>query len=191
MPADLLFLGLFNQLNGSMHPAMVPLVRRAWLALSSALVGSGIIMLLSYFRVMRKIDEEPDILPSFRWGAWLPHFGGSLKTALVLFSSRALLRSRQHRVLLSFYFGIGLAIVLAYVRTPLKQRLSTSGSQSTQIDAAFLAASILMLFIAFAGLRIVSVIPIDLRANWIFRVTQVRTPRKYSTLSAYPGCCLA
>jgi hypothetical protein len=173
------FLGLFNQLNGSMHPAMVPLVRRAWLALSSALVGSGIIMLLSYFRVMRKTVEEPDILPSFRWGAWLPHFGGSLKTALVLFSSRALLRSRQHRVLLSFYFGIGLAIVLAYVRTPLKQRLSTSGNQSTQIDAAFLAASILMLFIAFAGLRTVSVIPIDLRANWIFRVTQVRTPRKY------------
>jgi hypothetical protein len=173
------FLGFFQQLNGSMHPTMIPLARRAWFALATALFGSGAIVLLAYFRVMRKVVEEPDILPSSRRFRWSPSFGESLKTALVLFSTRALLRSRQHRVLLSFYFGVGLAIVLAYIRTPLKQRVLTSPAHPAEIDVAFFAASVIMLFLAFFGLRIVSVIPIALRANWIFRVSQVRTPRKY------------
>lgn len=176
---DYWFLGLFQQLNGSMEAATIPLARRAWFALAGASLCSVVVALLAYFRTMRKIVEEPDILPRAPLFALSPGFGGSLKTALTLFSIRVLFRSRQHRVLLSFYFGIGLAIVFGYISTPLHQRFSASVNQGAGIDAAFLSASILMLFIAFIGLRIVSAIPIALRANWIFRVTQVREPRQY------------
>jgi hypothetical protein len=88
------FLGLFQSLNGSMHPAMAPLVKRAWIGLTIALFGAGTAFLLSYFRTLRKIVEEPDILPGSRTWHWAPRFGSLLDTAVVLFSIRTLLRSR-------------------------------------------------------------------------------------------------
>src|ERR1700683_5299166 len=105
------FLGLFQALNGSMHPAMAPLARRAGLGLALAIAGAGVAFLLSYFRTLRKIVEEPDIVPGVRGVNWLPRFGNSLETAVVQFSIRTLLRSRQHRVILAFYLGIGFALV--------------------------------------------------------------------------------
>ncbi len=183
------FLGLFQELNGSLHPTMVPLARRACIALACALSGSGIVVFLSYFRVMRTVMEQPDILPGSRSGSQPLKPGGSLPTALLRFSTRVLLRSRQHRVLVSFYFGVGLAAVLAMVRTPLRERALRTGSQSGAIDPAFLAASVLMLCLWLFGLRIVSAIPLSLRANWIFQVTQTRQAHVY--LNAIRLCWLA
>jgi len=90
------FLGLFQQLNGS--PALAPLAMRAWIGLSVALGGTAAAYALSYFRTLRKIAEEPDIVPGSGGAHWLPKFGNSLETAVVQFSIRTLLRSRQHRV---------------------------------------------------------------------------------------------
>ena len=47
--------------------------------------------------------------PASRRTSWLPRFGNSVATAIVHFSIRTLLRSRQHRVMLAFYLGIGFA----------------------------------------------------------------------------------
>ena len=182
------FLGLFHELEGSIDPTMVPLARRAWIALAAALAGSGAAAFLSYFRVMRAVVEEPDIVSRPRGRRWSAKPGGSLTAALLLFSTRALFRSRQHRVLLSFYLGVGVAIVLTYVRTPLTQRALTSSAHPEVVDPAFLAASVLMLLLSFFGLRVVSAIPVTLRANWIFQISQTRSARRY--LDAVGTCWL-
>ena len=57
------FLALFNQLNGSMHPTLVPLAKRAWIGLGVSGLGACTALLLCYFRLMRKMVEQPDILP--------------------------------------------------------------------------------------------------------------------------------
>ncbi|HEV8493903.1 MAG TPA: hypothetical protein VGR76_16615 [Candidatus Angelobacter sp.] len=57
------FLGLFEQLKGTMLPEFVPLTRRAWMALAVTCGGVVVTVLLSYVRAMRKTLEEPDILP--------------------------------------------------------------------------------------------------------------------------------
>ena len=57
------FLALFNQLNGSMDPVLVPLARRAWTALGVSALGACAALLLCYFRLMRKMVEQPGILP--------------------------------------------------------------------------------------------------------------------------------
>ena len=62
-------------------------------------------MLLCYNRLMGKIVEQPDILPQMRSVSWAPRFGHPLTEALTLFSMRTLLRSRQHRMIFSFYLG--------------------------------------------------------------------------------------
>ncbi|MCI0363073.1 MAG: hypothetical protein L0219_04280, partial [Phycisphaerales bacterium] len=115
------FLGLFQELNGSMHAAMVPLARRAWVGLALAGFGAAAAYVLSYFRTLRKIVEEPDIMPGSRGLRWLPRFGNSLETAVAQFSVRTLLRSRQHRVMLAFFLGIGFAIMILFMKAPAQQ----------------------------------------------------------------------
>ena len=105
------FLGLFDQLNGS--PALSGLARRGWIALGVAAAGAAIAYALSYFRTIRRIVEEPDIVAAAR--GFVPlRFGSALTNAIVGFSCRTLLRSRQHRVMLAFYAGIGFAIVIFF-----------------------------------------------------------------------------
>jgi hypothetical protein len=164
------FLALFNQLNGSMHPALAPLVRAAWMGLAVSAVGACAALLLCYFRMMRKLVEQPDILPAPRSRSWSPQFSDPLTTAITCFSLRTLLRSRQHRMILSFYLGIGITCVVGYV----KIILGGFGSASS-----FLLASIVLMVLAVVALRAVSSVPISLRANWIIRITQIRPAVDY------------
>ncbi|HEX3572654.1 MAG TPA: hypothetical protein VHU44_17685 [Acidobacteriaceae bacterium] len=168
------FLGLFQQLNGSMNPAFLPLARRAWMALEASGVGAGLVLLFSYFRMMPRIVEQPDILPRSRGISWPSNAGDSLKTAMTLFVMRTLLRSGQHRMILSFFSGIGLAIVVGYVTF-----FDGWGSKTKGLSIAFAIASILILVFVIVGIRAVAAIPISLSANWIIRVTQVRPSSAY------------
>lgn len=156
-----------------MQPAFAPLATHAWIGLAIATIGAVVAYLLSYLRTLRKIAEQPDILPGSGRRNWLPSFGGSLRTAIALFSLRTLLRSRQHRVILSFYLGVGFAVVLAYVRPGLGHQDSSHGTATADASLPLLIASILMMSIAVLGVRIVFSMPIVLRANWTFRVTEI------------------
>lgn len=169
------FLGLFNQLNGSMHPELVPLAHRAWLALLFSALAALAAMLLSYFRTLPRIVEQPDILPGSRSFGFANLLGSSLSGVITLFSLRTLLRSRQHRMILSFYVGIGLTIILGFIHT----RFVRSGSPNSYANTTFLLASILTVSLTVLALRVVIAIPITLRANWIFRATQVRPAHRY------------
>jgi hypothetical protein len=171
------FLGLFNQLNGSMHPELAPLAHRAWSALALSALGAIAALLLSYFRMLPRIVEQPDILPAarsqyFGLGYLL---GTSLACVITLFSLRTLLRSRQHRMILSFYVGIGLTIILGFIHT----KFVRTGTPHPGVNTTFLLASILTVSLTVLALRVVIAIPITLRANWIFRITQSRPSYKY------------
>ncbi len=70
------FFGLFQQLNGVSTPeAFTMLARRAWIGLAGSLGGAGAAYLICYFRTLRKIAEQPDILPGSAGLRWLPRFG--------------------------------------------------------------------------------------------------------------------
>ncbi len=169
------FLGLFQELNGSMHPALAPLVWRAWTGLAITSCGAGVTFLLSYFRTLRKIVEEPDIAPGAHAIRWLPRFGNSLATAVVQFSIRTLLRSRQHRVMLAFYLGAGFAIVILIVQAD-----AAHGHHVTDpASPALLFASLVMMCVSIVGTRVVFSMPLALRANWILRSTEIRGPLQY------------
>jgi hypothetical protein len=169
------FLALFNQLNGSMDPVLIPLAKRAWIGLGVSALGACMALLLCYFRLMRRMVEQPDILPQTRFASWSPQFGDSLTGAITRFSMRTLLRSRQHRMILSFYLGIGVTIVVGYVKATNRGFGSTRGT----ISNSFLFVGILMMILTALALRVVASIPISLPANWIIRVTQVRSAKDY------------
>ena len=164
------FVGLFQQLNGTLHPSMRPLAERAWLGLAAAMAVTAVAYGLSYLRTMRQIVESPDIVPVSRGGAWLPRFGGAFETAVVRFSIRSLLRSRQHRVIFAFYLGIGFALSILLLKAPAAQQLAAESADSGgEAYMTLIAASILMLALAMIGARVTFALPLDLRSNWIFR----------------------
>jgi hypothetical protein len=175
------FFGLFQQLNGSMLPAFTPLGKRAWIGLAVAIFSGGTSVLMAYLRTMGRIVEEPDIMPGAHKTLWSPRFGALLETAIVSFSIRTLLRSRQHRVLLSFYLGTGFAIVLAYVQASLGLQRLLHRAASGAVDISFLVASLWIICFAILGVRLVISMPHALRANWIFRMTGIRKVAVYQS----------
>ncbi len=172
------FLALFNQLNNSMHPAFTLLAQRAWIGLALSISGAISTLLLSYFRNMRKIVEEPDIVPGKPGAYWTPRLGSALQTAMLLFSLRSLVRSRQHRIVLAFYLGVGFAIALSCLNIPAaRQDLSNPALHPASVR--FLISTIVMMCFAVAGVRVAFSLPISLSSNWILRITQIHPSQDY------------
>jgi len=167
------FFALLNQLNGTLSRALTWLAVRAWIGLAVAICGAAASLLLCYVRTMRKTIEEPDLVPGVHGLLWMPRFGGSLQTAVALFSVRSLTRSRQHRVAFAFYlaFVFGLALSL------LRGELSSAGRSEVTVD--LLMSTFMMMTFAVFGLRSVFALPVSLTANWVLRTTQVRSPEAY------------
>jgi hypothetical protein len=163
------FLGLFQQLKGS--PALSVLAGRAWVGSAALISVTALAYSLSYFRMLRKIVEEPDIAPSAGGARWLPRFGNALETAIGQFSVRSLLRSRQHRIILAFYLGVGFALNVLLFKAPATRTIVGGPGP---VSAPMLASTILLMLLSVVGMRIVFAMPLDLKANWIFRIAPFR-----------------
>jgi CubicO group peptidase (beta-lactamase class C family) len=183
------FLGLFQQLNGS--PALPELARRAWIAIAVAFGATASAYTLAYLRTLRKIVEEPDITPAAAFRSWLPRFGNRFATAIGQFSVRTLLRSRQHRLLLAFYLGIGFAAAILF-----KKSDEAPGATDAVPQLSALCSTMVMMILWVVGIRVVFSLPIDMRANWIFRTTptppqpqgMIARRRALYMLSVLPVC---
>lgn len=169
------FLGLFQSLNGALPPMLAPLSERAWIGLAVSLAGTVCAYTICYFRTLPKIAEQPDILPAHRSLQWLPRWGTPLQTAVGHFAVRTLFRSRQHRVILSFYLGISLGLAFFISEAPF---LREEGLSSKSL----VVLSFLLMYSAVIGVRSVFSLPLELRANWIFRV--VPPPQSLECLAA-------
>lgn len=154
------FLALFQRLNGVLEPTLAPLAQRGWAALGLVGIGTVAAYLLAYARTVRGIAEEPEIVPGWRAGLKLPRIGSQFSSVVVQFSVRTLARSRQHRLLTAFYLGVGFAITILYMKTPAMRQFMGLGLP---------ASSVVLLAAWMMGLRAVFAIPLDLRANWMFR----------------------
>lgn len=167
------FLGLFQILNDSSDEITGPLAGRAVQGLALVTFTAFSTCLLSWFRSFSRIIEEPDIVR--RHLAWLslPRFGNPLTTAIVHFSLRTMLRSRRHRLLMAFYLGIGFGIMTLFLWLPRSQQTLAS------LPLRQIFASIVMVCICLIGTRVIFGIPFELKANWIFRLTQVLPPDRY------------
>jgi CubicO group peptidase (beta-lactamase class C family) len=171
------FLGLFHELNGSMHPVLGPLASRAWIALGASAFVAAAAHALSWMRTLRQIVEQPEISSGPRSVRWLPRFGTQAQTAIGQFAIRTLARSRQHRLILAFYWGIGLAVTIfllqaVEVNPPLPD--GPANQMSHEANTSLLAASVVMLALAIVGVRVVFALPLQLPANWIFRSVGVQ-----------------
>jgi hypothetical protein len=192
------FWSLFQTLNGTGGPVFMKLASRAGIGLAIAILGPAAAFLLSYLRTLRKITEEPDIMPTTRGGVWLPRFGDGPLTAIAQFNIRTLFRSCQHRLILSFFFGFAFAILVLCMKGP-PARSELAGTASwRQPNAPLTASSIVMMALVVIGMRVAFAMPTELRANWIFRTANFvhltdclkATRRSLFVLAVAPVCMI-
>ncbi len=167
------FFALFNQVSGTLPAAFAWLAWRGWIGLGVAVSGATASLLLCYLQTMKKTVEEPDLAPGARAWGWTPRVGSALQTSIVLFSFRSLTRSRQHRVVLAFYFSVVFAIGISLLRGEM------SAPAFLPITPQFIIPTILMMTFSVIGMRNVFPLPVSLTANWVLRTTQLSPPEKY------------
>jgi hypothetical protein len=172
------FLGLFQLLNGSMHPVMQPLATLAIGGLCCAAVLSLLVNGLTYPRRLRQIVEEPELSPRLTRRSWTPRLGPPTASAIFQFVCRTLSRSRQHRLLLALYVGAALSTVVLLIKTGAGRGVLSPLQQTRTALASVIVASAWVL-----GLRAVSGIPVMLKANWVFQITQLHPPHAYLAAS--------
>ena len=176
------FTGLLCDLSGHYSSSeTAPLARKAVIGLAAAMAAAGGAFLLSYLRTLRKIVEEPDAAPGRRGGIPLPRLGRGPQTAIAHFVMRTLMRSRQHRVILSFYLGGGFALAAFYLAIMRDVMRLTGEDLLHRMNTPMLVASIILLCAAWLGPRTVFALPVELRANWLFRVTPAPDGRSTRT----------
>jgi len=132
----------------------------------------------SYARLTRRALETPPGAGGRARALWPRGFQGSapawlrrspVKRAVCAFTLRSLARSRQHRLLLSLYVALALAFVLSGI-VPLILRGDPAALARPGV--AVTSAPLVVMFFVLAGLRALFAIPIEPKANWIFRLRE-------------------
>ena len=178
------FTGLLHALQGERDPLLSNLAGMAVRNLAAVAAFAGATFALSWIRNVRSIVESPDIASrsgrtiAARCGKLLVtgFFRRPLDRAIVLFTARTAARSKQHRLILAAYGGIGCALALAFARPLLDSRYGVSNDPA---KAALLVVGMLLTICAVNATRSVFALPHALPANWIFRITAVQSPAAY------------
>ncbi len=188
------FLGLYHQLNGSLHPALAPQAQRAWVALVLVLAGSAAVCATAYSRALRAIAEQRDVplaLPGSRLWRLLGH---GFRGAIARFAMRSLLRSRDHRLRLAFYVGVAGALTIVLLKDPFTaQALADQGGGNAwkAASVALWASGIIAMTLLVIGTRTAFAVPLERPSAWVFRAAGSRSGAELQAAARRPLVLLA
>jgi hypothetical protein len=171
------FLGLCQTMSGDLDPAMQALGHRALNALAMAVALVLLTYTVSYKR-HRTLLVEGVSAPgkSRRWpGAvfdWL--IPDPRQQAVIAFLTKTLSGSSQHRMILMGYAGFGLAILLSGM-TGMRELVDPARAAS----AGFIYGHVILMVFLLIGVRHLFSIPVELKANWAFQITEGEGRREW------------
>lgn len=177
------FLGFYETLLGTNDPVYYALSQIAVRALALVIVTVLITYGVSYRRYAGRSLETSDgaeLAPSrilAVFGNLTNAFlvGNSLERASFYFTGKTLLRSRKHTLYLAAYVGVGFAFVLEVLVT----YFSGAGYRRIyQPNIALLSVPLILSFFLLSGMRFVFTVPAELRANWVFRLSEDHDRKK-------------
>jgi hypothetical protein len=174
------FTAMFFQMQGTLPSSVSSVAIHGWILLAGIVAVSGICSAALYAHLLSRIVASADTVRTRFSPKRLPWLDGSLVGPLLLFAARSLFRSRQQKLLLAFYIGIGSAILFVVVFG-----ISSYAPLDSRIRLQYLASTIVMMTVVVLGLRVGFSFPVLLQANWVFRLHQVRTAPAYQNASRY------
>ncbi|MGD0125732.1 MAG: hypothetical protein ABSF46_10255 [Terriglobia bacterium] len=174
------FLGLYRAMLHYPDPAYLPLARRAVLGVAAVLVISITTYLASYRRHLRRSLEAGEAPPreprqagrALRRLIQHTFLREALERVAFSFVFKTILGSRRHRLLFSAYTGVGVALALESAAALLSHNAVITASGRAAI---FLSIPLIISFFVLSGTRLIFEIPAEVRANWIFQLTERQT----------------
>ena len=170
------FLGLYQTQLGWTNPVFRDLAASARMAAGWTTAGAMATYLLSYKRhVTRSLEsaDEFSTVPSSMErfvGRLLDRFvvRDGLQQAAFYFIWKTLTRSRRHKLLFAAYVAVGCALIFEGLAV-----LVARGGNSWMYRPIpeLLPAPLILAFFILCGMRHVFAVPAELRANWIFQVS--------------------
>lgn len=154
--------------------------RAIWGAVASAAIAC-LTFAGGYRGAMRKAVEGGEEAPS---GPGPLHHGLRLmlnatllrnprESAVFWFTWRTVTRHRGHRLLLAVYLGLGLSWVMTEASSLIASGFS---ARAVRPDPVTCTIPLDLAFFLLAGLRVLFTLPVELRANWTFRLTAGERP---------------
>jgi hypothetical protein len=166
------FLGLNEWVLGTHDSVMLDLARwaRAGLAISTGV--AAIAYTVAYRRHVRRTLEtlEGGDGSRTRMHELVGRIADRLsphpqERAAVAFIGKTMARSAKHRIFLAVYIGIGAALILQAIA-------------ASSLRQAWLSVPLVLSFFILSGIRYIFTIPVELPANWLFRVTENQDRRQ-------------
>lgn len=167
------FLGMGMSLLGEADPQLATLGSIALPALGAAIVFAACVYSVGYRKHFVRIPELTNAVASSespRW-LWLRRLNELVmrdppQRGCSLFVWKTLFRSEPHRLLLAGVAGLGLVLA----SQALFGAFAGGTIKNDHLSAEMLSVPLILVFFAIGGLRLAFEIPVDLRANWIFRL---------------------
>jgi hypothetical protein len=164
------FLGLCQALSGDPAPEMHTLAREALWGLAAAVILVLAAYTVSYRRHRALTLEGLSTVRTERpWRGvildWL--LRDPRQQAVVVFLAKGFAGNGPHRMILMGYGGFGLAVLLSGMVGMLNLV-----DPARLVAARFVYAHVTLVMFLLAGLRHLFSVPVELRANWQFRITE-------------------
>ena len=178
------FLGLYQTLLGTQHPFIHELAVMAIRGLVIAVAVGAVLYAIAYRRIMRRTIEDSGAVGDSgvnRWVRLEAFFDRFLlknarERAAFHFIWRTMTRNRGHRFMLAAYASLGLVYVVSGVAGVVKK---AGGGALLHPNSSLSALPLVLPFFVLLGLRALFAIPVELQANWIFRITDAGRPHEY------------
>ena len=164
------FVGLYQILMGDPDPLMRTLADRAVFGLQIVVAAGLFSYLLCYSRRRALMMEgAAGASRDRRWTAALLDrlIESPRQQAVLVFVWKTLLRSSRHRMILMGYAGVAVAIVAAGLTG-----IGAMWNSARALTACFVWVHGITLLFLLLGLRHLFSIPTELRANWLFQITE-------------------
>jgi hypothetical protein len=171
------FLGLCQAMSGDPDPAMHVLANRALDALAAAMI----LVLATYtvsYRRHRALTMEggATVGKEWRWRAAIFDLlvPDARQQAIVAFLAKGFSSNGPHRMVLMGYGGFGMAVLLSGM-------IGMMGlvDPAHAMAARFVYAHVTLLTFLLIGLRHLFSIPVELKANWLFQITEREGRRQW------------
>jgi hypothetical protein len=167
------FAALYSWLVGTPHAALASTALLAPIAFASA-VGLVIPVYLLPAAVLarRTIEtqrrQHAGLISSFARSAAVVFPSSEVVRGLLVFVVASLLRSRRHRLIVTAYAGVAIAVgTMSVIAGNIRGTIALDHP-----SVSLLSLPLVLMFFVALGLRAAFAIPTDIDANWSFRVAQ-------------------
>ena len=170
------FLGLCQWMRGRATPAMIELARLTLPLLLAVMILAFCVYVAGYRRHFIRIAELSETISEPRRKA-TSHLrlrpllsrllGTPFQIAGFSFVWKTLRRSETHRLVLTAVAGLGLVLSSQALMNAVEDAPS---ARQAALSPDALSIPFILTFLMIVGLRVVFEIPVELRANWLFRL---------------------